>query len=214
MEAKKNINGNDNKQNNGVIIVIRNLMALVVMLALGLLASCGGGSSAMADLDAPADDAKAVDYTMAPSLDEVVADREASSSWYVATSDAAYIDGIDYLYQLLTDGNGKYQFVMKVTNNSSQARHITYNSTKRADFSIVKNGQELYRWSEGRFFGFVFETRTLSPYQTFEYKADWNGRDRHGNPISGNVMANGFHTSVSNPASLGQVAYLNGKVSN
>ena len=47
MEAKKNINGNDNKQNSGVIIVIRNLMALVVMLALGLLASCGGGSSAM-----------------------------------------------------------------------------------------------------------------------------------------------------------------------
>ena len=150
--------------------------------------------------------------TMSESSDVISVIKKRSTK--LPTLPTAYIDGIDYLYQLLTDGNGKYQFVMKVTNNSSQARHITYNSTKRADFSIVKNGQELYRWSEGRFFGFVFETRTLSPYQTFEYKADWNGRDRHGNPISGNVMANGFHTSVSNPASLGQVAYLNGKVSN
>ena len=230
MEANRNNNAVDNRVINrsddrrsgifgsgrgGVIVIIRKLMAVVAMLALGLLASCGGAGSAMDELDAPADDAKlagtAVDNA-APA--EADSERSASSGWYVATSDAAYIDGIDYLFKLMTDGNGHYEFILNVTNNSSQPRHVSYNSTKRADFSIVKNGNELYRWSEGRLFGMEYITRTLNPYQSFEYSVSWNGRDRNGHAISGNVMAKAFHCSVSNPANLGQVAYLNGQVSN
>ena len=53
---------------------------------------------------------------------------------------------------------------------------------------------------------------TLHPYQTKEYTADWDGRDRRGRPIHGLCNAYAAHNGIGSWVLMRGIAWLNGIV--
>ncbi|MCB1186638.1 hypothetical protein KDL29_05655 [bacterium] len=215
---------------------MRNILAVIVLLALGLLASCGGGTSAMADLDGAAEQAASPVVDIEAPVEEIadmnsevsnaadiVADSEAipdaaegdiergtSGVWYVATAGADYVNGVDMLFQLWTDGMGNYKFVLKATNNSAQTKLLIYDKDRHYQFSISQNGQLKKVLRDNKIAWFP-EFRGLAPYQTIEYTRLWDGRDSHGNKLYGIVDVEARHVSSSHPSTMKAIAWMNGQ---
>ena len=215
----------------------RSLMAViaaVLLLAMGLVASCGGGSSTLAELDqagntgnaatdieaaaAGIDEADAaasnigIDTAAAPAeAVEGGGSRGTSSAWYVATAGADYVNGVDILFQLWTNGTGQYEFVMKASNNSAQQQLLVFNKDRRYQFRISQNGQLRKTLRDNRNFFWIPEFRPLAPYQSVEYRRNWDGRDAHGNKLNGIVDVEARLVSSSHPSTMSAIAWMNGQ---
>src|SRR5690606_11787776 len=118
--------------------IIARIAAIAVLSITALLASCGGGSVA-GDMDAQLDHSSQASNI----IDEIIvaddidaqADVEKGTSGYdgywVESADAAYVDGLDVLFQFRKNGMGQYRFVINITNNSAHARKVDFK-----DFSL------------------------------------------------------------------------------
>lgn len=66
------------------------------------------------------------------------------------------------------------RFVLQVTNASRAALPITFPSGQSADFTVSRDGRELWRWSADRGFTQAVRQETLAPGETRTYEATWN----------------------------------------
>lgn len=210
--------------------MVNRFYLFLAMVVTGLaLASCGGGANNAALDTMPAADNPAVTGVapgasnlgtadQSPALGELAPGSDKNTDqwipdppgYYTATAGATFIDGVDYLFKLLTDNKGNYLWVLILTNDSGQPKTIYYgNNVRRYTFRIDQNGVML--WNSN---SFVPQqpagTLVLPPYGSKVYSLPWNGTDNHGHSIFGNVTATAIHRELHNIVSMSGFAWLNG----
>ncbi|MBS3909465.1 MAG: hypothetical protein KGZ93_07545 [Actinobacteria bacterium] len=73
---------------------------------------------------------------------------------------------------------------VSVTNTAKEPRELSFRSSQRYDFRVVDaNGDEVWRWSEGRMFAQVLEDVVLQSARKTEYSESWSLVDSRGAPV-------------------------------
>ncbi|MFC4986650.1 MULTISPECIES: BsuPI-related putative proteinase inhibitor [Saliphagus] len=62
---------------------------------------------------------------------------------------------------------------LTVTNTGDEPREVTFRSGLEADFSISRDGEECWRWSDGRLFTQALRTETFVPGESSTYTESW-----------------------------------------
>lgn len=71
------------------------------------------------------------------------------------------------------------QFVLQVTNTTSETVDLEYRSGQSFDFVVLdETGSEVWRWSEGRMFTQALRHESLGPGETITHSALWSAEDR------------------------------------
>ena len=91
---------------------------------------------------------------------------------------------------------------LTVTNVTKEPVTLTFRSAKQYDFLIKKDGQELWRWSEGKMFAMVLTHLKLNPEETKIFRVVWPQTDKTNHqvnpgsyeavgilPVSGNALS-------------------------
>ena len=66
------------------------------------------------------------------------------------------------------------RFVLQVTNASAAAVPVTFPTGQSAEFTVSRDGRELWRWSADRGFTQAVRQETLAPGETRTFGATWN----------------------------------------
>lgn len=66
------------------------------------------------------------------------------------------------------------RFVLQVTNATRAPIPITFPTGQSAEFTVSRDGRELWRWSADRGFTQAVRQETLAPGETRTYEATWN----------------------------------------
>jgi hypothetical protein len=73
---------------------------------------------------------------------------------------------------------------ISVANTAQESRKLAFRSSQRYDFWVVDaNGDEIWRWSEGRMFAQVLEDVMLESAQKSEFIESWKLIDSKGTPV-------------------------------
>lgn len=71
-------------------------------------------------------------------------------------------------------GTGRARFALSVANGGVDPVELTFRDAGRADFAVIEDGTERWRWSDGRMFAQAQETVELAPGETFDIQAEWS----------------------------------------
>lgn len=82
-------------------------------------------------------------------------------------------------------------FVLQVTNTSTAPVELNFSSAQRFDFSVERDGRNVWTWSADRMFAQALGTETLAAGETRRYEATW----RPGPGTSGEYVVTGTLTS-------------------
>lgn len=74
-------------------------------------------------------------------------------------------------------------FAFTVTNTGSDAETLSFRTGQKADFAVLEDGQERWRWSDGQLFTQVLGSDTIPPGDSEKYEGWWN------NPSPGTYTA-------------------------
>jgi len=81
------------------------------------------------------------------------------------------------------------EMTLKVSNQAGQDVTLKFKDSQRFDFVIEKNGERLWRWSDGLMFMQVLGEQRLSPGQTITYTARFEGNLKPGTyKVSGMIV--------------------------
>jgi hypothetical protein len=69
--------------------------------------------------------------------------------------------------------NDRVQFVLQVTNGTEAAVPLEFSSGQSYDFVVVRDNQEIWRWSEGQFFTMALRSESLEPGGTLRFEDSW-----------------------------------------
>lgn len=72
------------------------------------------------------------------------------------------------------------RFTLKVCNDSGSAVEREFGNAMRYDFEVSRDGEKVWRWSEGRSFAQVVGTERFEPGACKTWSEEWNGRDSSG----------------------------------
>ncbi|MCB1221438.1 hypothetical protein KDL30_12315 [bacterium] len=195
--------------------MLKRITMIMTLLALALaLAACGGNADNTALDLTPADNSLVAGQSVDLGSELTEADKAAAfyiPGYYVLTSGADYIDGIDYQFRLYGNNEGHYLWHFIMTNNSAFPKTVHYNNhVRRFTFRIDQNGVK--RWTSN---GYVSPMPagdiTLAPYSPLYQVVPWDGRDDHGRKIQGLVTAKCIHRPASGNHTMSGIAWLNGK---
>jgi hypothetical protein len=75
--------------------------------------------------------------------------------------------------QASTFGSDSAVFSLQVTNTSSAALTLNFNSGQEFDFVVMRGTQEVWRWAGDRMFTQALRSETLAPGETETYTATW-----------------------------------------
>lgn len=64
-------------------------------------------------------------------------------------------------------------FVLTVTNVGSEPHEATFRSGLDADFAVFRDGEECWRWSDGRMFTQALRTERFEPGESVTYTESW-----------------------------------------
>ena len=101
------------------------------------------------------------------------------------------ISGLRYT---LTTDRTRYQRGQRVNitftkcNVSGSTIRLRYNTSQRFDFVALRNGREVWRWSDDRFFTQAAETVVLRPGACQTFRATWDLRNNQGNFVAADVF--------------------------
>ncbi|WP_226481693.1 BsuPI-related putative proteinase inhibitor [Natrinema amylolyticum] len=65
-------------------------------------------------------------------------------------------------------------FVFTVTNTSDESVELEFSDACKAEFVLVDDGSEVWRFSEGRMFAQVLSSERLDPGESTTYEAEWS----------------------------------------
>jgi hypothetical protein len=77
-------------------------------------------------------------------------------------------------------GRGVVNFVLHVTNTSTQPVVLEFPTSQRYDFIVQSGGTEVWRWSEGQMFSQIVSQETLQPGETRDFTAKMKTETRSG----------------------------------
>ncbi len=87
-------------------------------------------------------------------------------------------------------------FVLQVTNSAQEAVPLTFRSGQSADFVVMQEGRELWRWSSEQMFTQAIRHERLAPGETRTFEASWNPPPE----LSGTVTVRGLLTAEEHRA--------------
>lgn len=67
------------------------------------------------------------------------------------------------------------QFTFTVTNEGDDSIELSFSDALEADFAVRDDGEEVWRFSDGRMFAQVLGSETIDPGETATYEAVWDG---------------------------------------
>jgi len=71
------------------------------------------------------------------------------------------------------DADGTVVFTFRVTNRGEQPAELTFRSGRDGDVAVSRDGEEVWRWSDGRMFTQAVRTATLAPGDTYGAEYEW-----------------------------------------
>jgi hypothetical protein len=82
---------------------------------------------------------------------------------------------LDTSLEVTVDGNGdRVRFTLVVENGSHEAVSVTFRDSGEADFAVVTDdGEEVWRWSEGRMFAQALQPAEFAPGESAVFEAEW-----------------------------------------
>lgn len=96
---------------------------------------------------------------------------------------------------LATGGEPRYLFVLGAMATGEETAVVTFRNGQTYDFVVVQDGEEIWRWSQGRVFHQAIQQRRWPPGELVIFTAVWDGRDAAGRPVTGTVEVHGTLTS-------------------
>jgi hypothetical protein len=89
-------------------------------------------------------------------------------------------DGLDYTFALYRKDNGKYMFLLTVTNNGGAPVELRFDTNEKFDFTASAGGAMTWNYNNNRFYVQSPQSETIEPYandpnNALEYKAEWDG---------------------------------------
>ena len=66
---------------------------------------------------------------------------------------------------------------VKVTNKGLNPVELVFTSAQRCDFMVLKDGAEVWRWSNGKMFAMVLESLLLKSGEKQTYMETWKPKD-------------------------------------
>lgn len=78
-------------------------------------------------------------------------------------------------------GEERAHFILHVTNPTAETVTLHFSTGQRFDFVVrTREGEEIWRWSEGRFFTQALGTETIPPDETLTHDVTWDPEGRTG----------------------------------
>lgn len=75
-------------------------------------------------------------------------------------------------------------FDIKLTNYETEPKELTFGSGQQYEITIIDEaGNEVYRYSDDRFFTMALIQRRLSPGESLSWREAWNCTDKEGNRL-------------------------------
>lgn len=74
---------------------------------------------------------------------------------------------------LEVESGNPVSFTLTVTNTGNEPREIRFRSGLEADFAVSRDGEECWRWSDGRMFTQALRTETFAPGESTTYAESW-----------------------------------------
>jgi len=75
------------------------------------------------------------------------------------------------------------RFEFEVANASDEPVEVTFRDAGKVDFAVVEDGEEIWRWSDGRVFAQALETAQFHPGERATFEEEWPS------PQPGNFVA-------------------------
>jgi len=72
------------------------------------------------------------------------------------------------------DADGTVVFTFRVTNRGEQPAELTFRSGRDGDVAVSRDGEEVWRWSDGRMFTQQIRHETLSPGDETTAEGRWS----------------------------------------
>ncbi|WP_254763634.1 BsuPI-related putative proteinase inhibitor [Natrinema marinum] len=76
------------------------------------------------------------------------------------------------------DAGDAVLFAFTVTNAGGEPVELRFSDACKAEFVVIDDGEEIWRFSEGRMFAQVLESETLGPGASASYEAEWADPER------------------------------------
>lgn len=73
----------------------------------------------------------------------------------------------------VSSGRDGVEFTLTVQNAGTEFVELEFRSGLIADFVVREDGEEVWRWSDGRMITQAIETEALAPGESFSYSATW-----------------------------------------
>lgn len=84
----------------------------------------------------------------------------------------------------ISPGTEKCRITLFVKNETEQTLKLSFSSSNINDFiALNKDGEEVWKWSEGRIFMPVVTDIKLGPNEEYEYKGEWNYTGKDGKKV-------------------------------
>lgn len=71
-------------------------------------------------------------------------------------------------------GGDRVTFRFRVRNDGDEPAELAFSDNGHADFAVETDGEERWRWSDGRTFAQVIETETIGPGDSVRYDGEWD----------------------------------------
>ncbi|NLC57826.1 MAG: hypothetical protein GX774_13400 [Armatimonadetes bacterium] len=75
------------------------------------------------------------------------------------------------------------ELTLRLENQGDQPVRLQMSSGQQYDFLVLRDGQEVWRWSQGRSFIQTLTSLVLAPEETRSFTVTWDQRDAQGNPV-------------------------------
>jgi len=98
----------------------------------------------------------------------------------------------------VTPGETALGLSLTVENEGDEPVELDFTDAQRAEFVAVDadSGEEVWRWGDGRMFGQVLGTETLSPGETLERDVEWPTESTGSYRVEGRLVANEHRPSA------------------
>lgn len=94
------------------------------------------------------------------------------------------------------------QFRFILTNTGDEPLELRFRDSQTADFSLFEDGNERWRWSDGRLFTQALRAEPLEPGATTIYKGEWESPEPGGYTARATLCAENHDCGVERTVAL------------
>lgn len=93
-------------------------------------------------------------------------------------------------------------FALTVRNSGTEPVQLTFRDSGIADFAVLTDDEEVWRWSDGKMFAQAIETRELAPGEQLTVDGTWTEPDPGAYTAVGSLRAQSHECEARTPFSV------------